>query len=108
MYVAKTLVYRVIKLFREEPKYRDDQWATMERLINDHYSAWYGSKNISQSAKIVFDISRAFRYVQQHIPQLRGTTWKKRQIQGGERFKGEITDKELKKACEQLKLDLEF
>jgi len=53
------------------------------------------------------DIDRAFRYIQQHEPKLRGLHWLKRQRQGGEISKSEyekLMDDEIENYVKQLKL----
>lgn len=82
MYIHERIIANVIDLFRKHPEYRDDKWGTIKRV-------WSNIKHELQifdelsSIKIAFDVDRAFRYVQQHFPELRGETWAKRQKQGG-------------------------
>lgn len=82
MYVAKILVEQVIKLFIEQPNYRDDNYGTIEYIVKKHYADDYG-KSITVDFKLMSDISRAYRYIQQFEPKLRGENWLKRQRQGG-------------------------
>ena len=106
MYVAKILVEQVIKLFVEKPEYRDDKYITIEYIVNTYYKKEYG-KSISLDFKLMSDIDRAFRYIQQYEPSLRGTEWLKRQRQGGEISKTEyenLMDNEIEKLVKQLKL----
>lgn len=113
MYVRKILTEQIINLFTSEPEYRDDRWGTIEFLIANYYRDEYG-KNILSTAKLVFDIDRGFRYVQQHIPKLRGKTWLKRQLQAGEISKSHFEsmkdvemENDVKDLCKQLKMDFE-
>ena len=106
MYVAKILVEQVIKLFVEKPEYRDDKYITIEYIVNTYYKKEYG-KSISLDFKLMSDIDRAFRYIQQYEPSLRGAEWLKRQRQGGEISKTEyenLMDNEIEKLVKQLKL----
>jgi hypothetical protein len=82
MYIHQRIIANVIELFKTHPIYRDDKWGTIKRIwrkikheleINDELA----------SIKLAFDVDRAFRYVQQHFPELRGETWSARQKQGG-------------------------
>ena len=83
MYVKKQIVKEVIDLFTDKPEMRDDRWETMRivtgilRRDNPELSEW-------GMIQLAFDVDRAFRYVQQHIPQLRGTNWMYRQMRSGE------------------------
>jgi len=83
MYVKKLIIKKVIDLFIEIPKCRDDRWLTIRcitnelRIENKDWNEWA----IIQYA---FDVDRAFRYVQQHVPSLRGKTWLDRQFQSGQ------------------------
>ena len=88
MYVAKILVEQVIKLFVDKPDFRDDKYLTIEYIVNTYYRKEYG-KSIVTDFKLMSDIDRAFRYIQQHEPSLRGKEWLKRQKQGGELSKSD-------------------
>jgi hypothetical protein len=103
MYVAKILVQQVIKLFVDNPEYRDDKYITLEYIINTYYKNEYG-KSITMDFKLMSDIDRAFRYIQQHDPKLRGEDWLKRQRQGGELSNLDLEDNEIEKLVKQLKL----
>jgi hypothetical protein len=103
MYVAKILVQQVIKLFVDNPEYRDDKYITLEYIINNYYKNEYG-KSIIMDFKLMSDIDRAFRYIQQHDPNLRGNDWLKRQRQGGELSNVDLEDNEIEKLVKQLKL----
>jgi len=83
MYVHKKILEKVSQLFTEEPEYRDERWNTIVKvstLIKDEFKI----TNEMSMIKVAFDVDRAFRYVQQHNPKLRGKTWAKRQKQAGE------------------------
>ena len=88
MYVRRKLVERVIKLFTEHPLYRDDRYGTIEYICDTHYKEMYG-KSIRTDFKLLSDIDRAFRIIQQKMPSLRGREWIKRQIKSGELHNGE-------------------
>lgn len=110
MYVRKVLLEEIINLFTEKKDYRDDRWATVEYIVENHYRQDYG-KDILSTAKLIFDIDRGFRYVQQYIPELRGSKWLKRQRQGGrisvqqyENMVDEEFEQEVKDLAKQLKL----
>jgi hypothetical protein len=101
MYVQKTLIERVIKLFIENPKMRDDKYATVEYVVNKYYKSHIG-KSVKTDFKLYSDIDRAFRYIQQHEKSLRGDNWKKRQKQGGRHLSDTTYFENIVKA--QLKL----
>lgn len=88
MYVKKQIIQVVINLFSTHPVYRDDRWETIkfvtEFLRREH-------KDLSEWGliQLAFDADRAFRYVQQHIPSLRGVDWLERQLMAGEISKEE-------------------
>ena len=106
MYVAKILVEQVIKLFIDNPEYRDDKYITIEYIVSTHYKKDYG-KSVSTDFKLMSDIDRAFRYIQQYEPTLRGKHWLKRQRQGGEISKTQyekLMDNEIEELVKQLKL----
>ena len=106
MYVAKILVEQVIKLFTDNPDYRDDKYITIEYIVNTHYKKDYG-KSIATDFKLMSDIDRVFRYIQQYEPTLRGKDWLKRQRQGGEISKTQyekLMDNEIEELVKQLKL----
>ncbi len=108
-YIKRELIYQVIKLFKDDKEIRDSRFGTIERIIEQHYRGWFGG-NLKVSAKLVFDIDRAFRYVQQHIPELRGKNWLLRQKMGGELkdddfVKNQREVDEIKKMSAQMKLD---
>ena len=107
VYIKKELIQQVVHLFRDNVAIRDDRFATVNTIVNTHYRGWFGN-NIGVTAKLIFDIDRAFRYVQQHIPELRGKTWVARQKRGGEPVNDEDADiKALKAISKQLKLKFE-
>lgn len=97
MYVKKLIIKEVIDLFTTSPKYRDDRWGTIKIVVeqirskNPHFTEWV----IVQYA---FDVDRAFRYVQQHIPSLRGATWLERQ-----KASGQISREEYESQMENVK-----
>ncbi len=49
--------------------------------------------------QLAFDVDRSFRYVQQHIPSLRGRTWLLRQ-----RMAGEISEEEYQNHVNSIEL----
>lgn len=112
MYIRKDLLGQIIKVFSLDPKYRDDRMLTIEKVVKTHYRKWFG-KDIVVTAKLISDIDRAFRYIQQHIPTLRGKNWLLRQ-----RLSGEISEQEyqnnldaindIQKICKQMKLPFEI
>jgi hypothetical protein len=106
MYVTRILIQQVLKLFVEKTEYRDDKYITIEYIVNTYYKNDYG-KSIVVDFKLMSDIDRAFRYIQQHEPKLRGLHWLKRQRQGGEISKSEyekLMDDEIENYVKQLKL----
>lgn len=96
MYVKKLIIKKVIDLFTNKPQFRDDRWGTIKKIVeelrseNKDFSEWV----IVQHA---FDVDRSFRYVQQHIPSLRGNNWLQRQ-----RNSGEISAEEYESKAENL------
>lgn len=110
-YVSNKIIAHVIDLFRKEPKYRDDRQGTVLRIIKDFYSPVWGH-NMKNDCKLVYDVDRAFRFVQQHVPQLRGAKWHWRQYMSGEisRKEYELSMKNinsLKNLCVQQELKFE-
>jgi len=91
MYVPKIVIEQVIKLFTEEPSFRDNKYATIERIVTEYYISEYG-KSIYTDFKLMTDIDRSFRFIQQYIPELRGDEWLKRQRQGGRISKNDYDD----------------
>ncbi len=88
MYVKKNIIKKVIELFTDKPECRDDRWETIktvtESIRKEHpeFPEW-------SMIQLAFDVDRAFRYVQQHIPSLRGKSWLERQLMSGELSKEE-------------------
>lgn len=82
MYVNKVILNKVINLFTEQPDLRDNRWATI-KLVVEHVKAEFQHFDEELVIKYAFDADRAFRYVQQHIPLLRGKDWLKRQKMSG-------------------------
>ena len=106
MYVSKIIIEQVIKLFIEKPEYRDDKYITIEYIVNTYYKEHYG-KSIMTDFKMMTDIDRAFRYIQQYEPKLRGNEWLRRQRQGGEISKSDyerMIENEITKIVKQLEL----
>jgi hypothetical protein len=108
MYTPKILVEQVIKLFTEQEEYRDDRYLTIQYIVDKYYKKEYG-KSIILDYKLMSDIDRAFRYIQQYHPKLRGKTWLKRQRQAGEISKEDYIrltehELELETIVKQLKL----
>jgi len=111
MYVKRILIAQIIKLFTDEPDYRDDRMATIEKIVELHYRKEYG-KDIVATCKLVFDIDRGFRYIQQHVPQLRGKDWLVRQKISGEISEDEYIEKagiekNIRLVCKQFKISFE-
>lgn len=106
MYAPKIVVQQVIKLFVDEPKFRDDRYGTIEEIVNRFYLSSYGN-SICIDFKLMTDIDRAFRYIQQYEPSLRGETWLKRQRQAGEISKEDfekLNENEIEDIVKQLHL----
>ena len=108
MYVKKQVIAQVIKLFTDEPKYRDFKYGTITKIVKTHYSNEFGN-DIEATCKLIMEIDRANRFIQQHVPALRGKNWLKRQKQGGvisadEYEKQLAISKALKKICLQLEM----
>ena len=107
--VQQQIVNQVISLFKKHPSFRDERYGTIEFICLKYYRDFYG-KSIYSDYKLLSDIDRAFRLVQQRIPDLRGNTWLQRQVQGGEISKNdldEIMDEEIESAAKQLNLFVE-
>jgi hypothetical protein len=106
MYVRKILIEQVINLFISQPDYRDSRYGTIEYICNQYYKEYYGL-NIKSDYKMLSDIDRCFRLVQQEIPKLRGKNWIKRQKQAGEipkdKYDIEISEN-INNVCKQLKI----
>jgi len=83
------LLTQVIDLFKEQPKYRDDRYGTIKYIIETYHLDVYGHNGVLSDFKLLTDIDRIFRLVQQEIPELRGKEWLKRQMQSGEISKDE-------------------
>jgi hypothetical protein len=83
MYVHKKIIEKVSELFTNEPNYRNERWQTIVKVSNA-IKLELNIKEETSMIKVAFDVDRAFRYIQQHNPKLRGETWLKRQKQGGE------------------------
>lgn len=83
MYVHKKIIEKVSELFTNEPNYRDERWQTIVRISNI-IKLEFNIHEETSMIKVAFDVDRAFRYIQQHNPTLRGETWLKRQKKGGE------------------------
>jgi len=112
MYFKRELIAQIIKLFTEEPDYRDERYDTIKHIIEKYYRKDFG-KDIIVSYKLAADIDRAFRYIQQHVPQLRGKDWLLRQRNSGEISKDEYDEKsgiekDIKFICKQMKVPFEF
>lgn len=88
MYVHDKILEKVRILFTEQPEYRDEHWATVV-LVAKQIKDELGINDEIALVKIAFDVSRAFRYIQQHEPNMRGKEWLQRQKQGGV-YHGEI------------------
>ena len=106
-FVTKSLYRQIVKLFTDYPEYRDDRYKTFEYIVTHFYTREYG-RGIVNIFVLAHNIDRAFRYVQQHVPELRGENWLQRQRQAGEITEDELREKTLlKKVCEQLKIKFE-
>lgn len=109
MYVQRILIEQIIKLFTEKPEYRDNHYGTIEYIVSNHYSDEYG-KSVKADFKLMTDISRGFRYIQQFEPTLRGKTWIQRQWKAGEISREEYErqtemSEEIKSVMKQMKID---
>jgi hypothetical protein len=82
-YIKKDIVQKMIAVFLKSPELRDDRWGAMKIVIeqvqkeNPTFDLWV-------LIRLAFDVDRSFRYVQQHIPTLRGEKWTERQVMSGE------------------------
>lgn len=94
MYVNKVILNKVINLFTEQPDLRDNRWATI-KLVVEYLKIEFKEFNEELVIKYAFDADRAFRYVQQHIPALRGSHWNKRQKMGGRLTKDDFSMHEM-------------
>jgi len=98
MYVNKLIINKVINLFTEQPNLRDNRWGTI-KLVVEYLKKEFQQFDEELVIKYAFDADRAFRYVQQHIPYLRGDTWLKRQMMSGnlnkDKFDGSDTEIEI-------------
>jgi len=106
MYTPKIVIQQVIKLFTDEPEFRDNRYGTIEKIVTDYYMNDYGN-SIYVDFKLMTDIDRAFRYIQQYEPKLRGAEWLKRQRQSGEISKSEYeshNDNIIEELVKQLNL----
>lgn len=83
MYVKKKIISTVMDLFAGDVALRDDRWATI-KLVTEKLRKEESFLTEWDIIKLAFDVDRAFRYVQQHVPQLRGEKWLERQKKGGE------------------------
>ena len=83
MFVHKKILEKVQKLFAEKADYRDERWETII-LVSAQIKKEFNIKSEISMMKVAFDVDRAFRYIQQHNPSLRGKTWSERQKRGGE------------------------
>ncbi len=107
LYIKKELIQQVILLFQDNVKIRDSRLGTINYIISTYYRGWFG-RDIIVSSKILFDIDRAFRFVQQHFPELRGSTWASRQKRGGELVEDDDTDiKDMQELGKQLRIKFE-
>jgi hypothetical protein len=82
MYIKKEIVAKVMDLFSKQPKYRDERLETV-KIVSEQIAAENGL-DLWGTVLVAFDVDRTFRYVQQHVPSLRGDTWLARQRQSGE------------------------
>ena len=111
MYANKFIVKKMILLLKEKPFYRDNRMKAVERIILDNNYRLLWGKCIKDDCKTAFDIDRTFRYVQQHVPSLRGNNWLKRQRMAGEISEDEYREalrkkKQIKQIC--IQLDIQF
>jgi len=109
----KHILAQMVRLFIEEPKYRDDRIGTIVRIVEENYSGYYGKDLIRITATFQADIDRLFRKIQEEEPELRGKQWLKRQRQGGNISKAEYLrlsneTSQIKEIYKQLKLDLKW
>jgi hypothetical protein len=71
MYSKAIVIQQTIKLFTDKVEYRDDRYGTVNYIVSTYYMETYG-RNIKVDFKLMTDIDRAFRYIQQFEPSLRG------------------------------------
>ena len=81
---TRLIINQVINLFEELPDYRDNRFGTIEYIVDRYYMDFYGKQGVLYDFKLLTDIDRIFRLVQQEIPALRGKEWLKRQMLSGE------------------------
>ena len=74
---TREIINQVINLFERFPDYRDDRYGTIEYIVQNHYADMYGKSGLRYDFKLLTDIDRVFRLVQQEIPALRGKEWLK-------------------------------
>lgn len=103
----RSLVNQVINLFESCPEFRDNRYGTIQYIVENHYKEFYG-QGILYDFKLLTDIDRVFRLIQQEIPELRGREWLKRQMLSGEIPKSEYNEAmemyEIVKDIRQLRL----
>lgn len=96
MYANQTVYEQVKKLFIEMPGCRDNRDKTIEYIVKTYYLNMFGV-GIIYTFRLLANIDRAFREVQQDCPELRGKNWPWRQF-----ISGEINKDELQAANGQL------
>lgn len=104
MYIKKEIVTLMVNYLTNNIDGRDNRIAAIESVYNTLQSEHQEITGFSL-VLLAFDIDRAFRYVQQHVPKLRGKEWLYRQYISGEITKDEyLASSESGKDEIQLKL----
>lgn len=80
MYSKKIVIQQTVKLFTDNESYRDDRYGTVEYIIKTYYLESYG-RSVRTDFKLMTDIDRAFRYIQQFEPNLRESNSKEILVQ---------------------------
>lgn len=83
MYVHEQVIQSVIKLLHTTPQFRDDRWGTIKRVWVD-LKYELGVLDDIALLRLGFEVDRAYMYVQQHYPELRGDTWAQRHKKSGD------------------------
>lgn len=83
MYVRRIMIEQAVKAFTENPELRDDRYGFIEYMMQQNFYYVIGSKDVILSYRIMHDIDRCFRMIQQRVPELRGKKWEQRQKKGG-------------------------
>ena len=96
----KQLLEMIIALFIAKPEYRDMRMETIMLMVQ---KTCENVTNLEYIITLSFTADRYFRYIQQKLPNLRGKTWKSRQLMSGEKSTSEMTLAEQTQADEVLR-----